>query len=218
MDLKACIFDLDGVIVDTAKYHYLSWKRLADEIGLDFDHSINEQLKGVSRMKSLDTILAKGELQLDEGKKFSLATRKNDWFIEYLNSMSSNEILPGIPQFLDYLENEGIKKAIGSASKNARLALEKIDLIDRFDVIVDGNMVANAKPDPEVFLLAARKMYVDPQKCIVFEDAVAGVKAAHNGSMLCIGIGSPEILGEADFVISTFEGLELKKLIANKLE
>ncbi len=216
MDFKACIFDLDGVIVDTAKYHYLSWKRLADEIGLDFNHSINEQLKGVSRMKSLDTILAQGKLHFNEGKKFSLATRKNDWFIEYLNNMSSNEILPGILQFLDYLDGEGIKKAIGSASKNARLALEKIDLIDRFDVIVDGNMVDKAKPDPEVFLLAAQKMYVEPRKCIVFEDAVAGIKAAHNGSMLCVGIGNPEVLSEADFVIRTFEGLDLKNLLSNK--
>jgi len=218
MDLKACIFDLDGVIVDTAKYHYLSWKRLADEIGLNFNHTINEQLKGVSRMKSLDTILAQGELKLNESKKFSLATRKNDWFIEYLNSMSANEILPGISQFLNYLEERGIKKAIGSASKNARLALEKIGLINRFDVIVDGNMVVNAKPDPEVFLMAAKRMNVDPQQCIVFEDAVAGVKAAHNGSMVCVGIGNKEVLAEADFVIGSFEGLDLKRLLSDKQE
>ncbi len=213
MDLMACIFDLDGVIVDTAKYHFLSWKRLADELGVEFDELVNEKLKGVSRLESLENILSRGNLKFNEAKKLSLATRKNDWFIEYLIKMSKDEILPGVSEFLDSLDRSGIKMAVGSASKNARLALDKINLIDRFDTIVDGNMVTKAKPDPEVFLLAADKLGVDPKNCIVFEDAVAGIQAAHNGSMLCVGVGKSEVLLEADYVISTFAGFNINKLL-----
>jgi len=167
----------------------------------------------VSRLESLETILSKGNLEFNEAGKLSLATRKNDWFIEYLIKMSQDEILPGVSEFLDSLDRNGIKKAIGSASKNARLALEKINLTDRFDAIVDGNMVSKAKPDPEVFLLAADKLGIDPKNCIVFEDAVAGIQAAHNGSMLCVGVGNPVVLFEADYVISTFAGFNVNKLV-----
>ena len=209
MDLKACIFDLDGVIVDTAKYHFFAWKKLADQIGAHFDHELNEQLKGVSRMKSLEMILHAADASLSEGEKMELAEKKNMWFVEMVNRMTSEEILPGIEVFLDKLEEEGIQKAVGSASKNAKLALGKTGLIDRFDYIVDGTMVEEAKPNPEVFLRAAKYIQVDPGSCVVFEDAIAGVRAAHNGGMKCIGVGDQKTLLEADLVIQSFEKLDL---------
>jgi len=212
MDLKACIFDLDGVIVDTARYHYLAWAQLADQIGVDFNESINEQLKGVSRMTSLQMILDRSGFEISQKEKEDLAEQKNKWFIEMVNRMTSSEILPGIETFLVKLEKEGIRKAVGSASKNARLALQKTGLLDRFEIIVDGTMVQKAKPDPEVFMQAARKLGINPQNCIVFEDAIAGVKAAHNGGMKCIGIGKKDDLSEADLVIKSFEHINLEQV------
>ena len=212
MDLRACIFDLDGVIVDTARYHFLAWKKLSDEIGVHFDHSINEQLKGVSRMRSLETILNIGGIKLSEEQKLDLAEKKNIWFVEMVNQMTSEEILPGIENFLSKLEIEGILKAVGSASKNAKLALGKTDLLHRFEYIVDGTMVKKAKPNPEVFLKAAKEINVPPENCVVFEDAIAGVRAAHNGGMKCIGVGEQKSLNEADLVIQSFEHLDLDRV------
>ncbi len=212
MDLRACIFDLDGVIVDTARYHFLAWKKLSDEIGVHFDHSINEQLKGVSRMRSLETILNIGGIKLSEEQKLDLAEKKNIWFVEMVNQMTSEEILPGIENFLNKLEIEGILKAVGSASKNAKLALGKTNLVHRFEYIVDGTMVKKAKPNPEVFLKAAKEINVPPENCVVFEDAIAGVRAAHNGGMKCIGVGEQKSLNEADLVIQSFEHLDLDRV------
>jgi len=212
MDLRACIFDLDGVIVDTARYHFLAWKKLSDEIGVYFDHSINEQLKGVSRMQSLETILNIGGIKLSEEQKLDLAEKKNIWFVEMVNQMTSEEILPGIENFLSKLEIEGILKAVGSASKNAKLALGKTNLEHRFEYIVDGTMVKKAKPNPEVFLKAAKEINVPPENCVVFEDAIAGVRAAHNGGMKCIGVGEQKSLNEADLVIQSFEHLDLDRV------
>ncbi len=207
MILKACIFDLDGVIVDTAKYHFLAWKKLADQLGVKFTPASNESLKGVSRMESLGTILKSGNITLGQQEREELAAKKNDWFVEYLNNMSANEILPGVIAFLDDLDFNHVGKAIGSASKNAGLALRKIGLADRFDLIIDGTMVSRAKPDPEVFLKAATGLRLPPEQCLVFEDARAGIQAAHNGKMKCVGVGSPEILGEADLVIDSFSNI-----------
>jgi beta-phosphoglucomutase len=210
MDLKACIFDLDGVIVDTAKYHFQSWNRLASELNIAFNEEINEGLKGVSRMKSLQTILSLGNRSLPEEEMTALATRKNDWFIEMVDQMTPEEILPGVTDFLDELDRNGIIYAVGSASKNARRALEKVHLLNRFHSIVDGTMVENAKPDPEVFLLAADLMGIRPENCVVFEDAKAGVEAAQNGGMRCIGIGDSLTLQDADLVIDDFTSLSVK--------
>lgn len=213
MIMKACIFDLDGVIVDTAKYHFLAWKKLADQLGVNFTYADNERLKGVSRMESLETILKSGNITLGEQEKEELAAKKNNWFVEYLDNMSANETLPGVVSFLDDLDNNRIRKAIGSASKNAVLALRKIGLEDRFDLIIDGTMVSRAKPDPEVFLKAATGLGLAPGQCLVFEDAHAGIQAAHNGKMKCVGVGNPDILGEADVVIDSFSNINWKTIL-----
>jgi len=206
MVFRGCIFDLDGVIVDTARYHFLAWKKLADKLGIPFTEEDNEELKGVSRIQSLETILEMGGKQASDAEKVEFASMKNLWFVNYLKNMTRKETLAGVLTFLDDLEKNGIRKAIGSASKNARLALENIGLIDRFDKVIDGTMVSRAKPDPEVFLLAAEGLGLPPEECIVFEDAVAGIAAAHNGNMKCIGIGDAIVLHEAEAVVDSLNG------------
>lgn len=212
--IKGVIFDLDGVIVDTAKYHYLAWKRLAKELGFIFEETDNERLKGVSRMASLDILLEVGKMNFSDDEKIKLAQKKNKWYVEYISFMSSEEILPGVNEFLDELKNAKIKTAIGSASKNTMTILERIKLKDIFDAVVDGNKVNKAKPDPEVFLTSALELGIIPDECIVFEDAAAGIEAAKNGGMRCVGVGSAEILGEADLVISNMKEISLSKLIS----
>ena len=199
-ELRAAIFDLDGVIVDTAKYHYLAWKRLAHEHGSDFTEMDNERLKGVSRMRSLEILLEVGGLVFDEGTKEKMAAQKNEWYVEYIRHMDASEILPGAQQYLEVLRARGVKTALGSASKNASLILERLGIAGLFDVMIDGNKVSKAKPDPEVFLLAASKLGVPPARCVVFEDAEAGIEAALRAKMGVVGIGKPAILKEADIV------------------
>ncbi|HWV14584.1 MAG TPA: beta-phosphoglucomutase [Cellvibrio sp.] len=212
--IKCCIFDLDGVIVDTAKYHYLAWKRLANSLGFDFTEEDNEHLKGVSRIESLKLILKLGAKELDSEAFEQALVNKNAWYLEDINKIGPEEILPGVNEFLTSVRAKGIKTALGSASKNAVLILERIGLLDQFDAIVDGNKVANAKPDPEVFLNAAREVGIDPVDCIVFEDAVAGVQAALNAKMKCVGIGEPEVLGHANLVIANFKNTTIDALVA----
>jgi len=213
MEFKACIFDLDGVIVDTARYHYLAWKRLANELGFEFSVIENESLKGVSRMTSLDILLDIGNITVSKEIKIELANKKNRWFVDYIMSMTPDEIFPGIKTFINELKNENIKIILGSASKNAKTILQKINIIHLFDYIVDGNMVKHAKPDPEVFLKGAEGAEVLPSHCIVFEDAIAGVQAAHNAGMKCIGVGDPQILNTAEMVIKDFNNISTKTVI-----
>src|SRR5664279_5041885 len=189
MRTSACIFDLDGVIVDTARYHFMAWKRLADQLGIHFTEEDNERLKGVSRIASLDIILEIGNVHADENQKHEFATRKNQWYVEYISKMTPDEILPGSVDFIKELRTAGIRVAIGSASKNTPMILERVGILDLFDAVADGNIVKKAKPDPEVFLKAAELVGVKPELCVVFEDAVAGVQAALNAGMICIGIG-----------------------------
>jgi beta-phosphoglucomutase len=214
MRIKACIFDLDGVIVDTAKYHFLAWKRLTDQLGINFTEEDNERLKGVSRMASLEIILEIGNKELSESKKLEYATVKNDWYVDYITTMTPAEILPGCVEFIRELRKAGIKVAVGSASKNTPVILKTVGIADLFDAVADGNNIKMAKPDPEVFLKAAELVGVEPSRCIVFEDAVAGVKAALNAGMMCIGIGSPETLKEAHFVVPGLYEMNLEKLKA----
>lgn len=215
--IKACLFDLDGVIVDTAKYHYLAWKRLANELGFDFTEQHNERLKGVSRMRSLEILLEVGNKSYPLSEMEKMAARKNEWYVEFISKIEPDEILPGAEAFLNELKSKGIKTALGSASKNAPLILERIGLTKIFDAVIDGTKVSKAKPDPEVFLKGAQELGVEPESCIVFEDAQAGIEAAKNGNMLCVGVGSPENLSGYDYLISGFEGITfdflLKKLI-----
>lgn len=218
MNKKAIIFDLDGVIVDTAKYHYLAWKSLANELGFDFTETQNELLKGVSRVKSLEILLDIGKVKLSDEKKEALLIEKNKEYLEEVNKMTADEILPGISALLNFLDKENIKYALGSASKNAPLILKKVGLYNRFSAIVDGNDVSKAKPDPEVFLIAAKKLNANPKDCIVFEDAIAGVKAANTVGMVSIGIGDKETLRKADYVFSDTSKIEMgliKQLLNN---
>jgi len=200
--INAVIFDLDGVIVDTARFHYLAWKRLANELGFDLSVEENEKLKGVSRMRSLEIILQLGGIALSKEEKLKLADKKNGWFVEYLKQMKPDEIFPGVKDLLHDLRKKGLKIALASSSKNAPMVLELLNIQQEFDAVVDGNMVKESKPDPEVFLKAASMVGVAPEHCLVFEDAEAGVEAALRAGMKCIGIGSPDQLGKAHKVIS----------------
>ena len=216
MSKKAFIFDLDGVIVDTAKYHFLAWKKLANSIGVDFTEHQNEQLKGVSRVKSLEKILAWGNKSVSEDEFMKLMAIKNDDYLGYIETMDDSEILPDVNKVLDFLSENHQMIALGSASKNARMILKKVNILDKFEVIVDGNDVSKAKPDPEVFLNAAKRLNCDPKNSIVFEDAVAGVQAANIANMISIGIGDKETLKEADYVFKDFTQISeefLKELI-----
>lgn len=202
--IKACLFDLDGVVVDTAKYHYLAWNRLANSLGFTFSQVDNERLKGVSRMQSLEILLSIGKVKSSEKEKFKMAQEKNDWYVEYISKLDESEILPGVKNFLIELRQNGIKIALGSASKNSMMILNNLNLTSYFDAIVDGNKVSKAKPDPEVFLLGARELKVQPSECVVFEDAQAGIDAARAANMKVIGIGQKGVLVNADKI---FEGL-----------
>jgi len=199
---KGALFDLDGVIVDTAKYHYLAWKRLADELGFEFTEEHNEKLKGVSRMRSLEILLEIGGLSSTDVEKLAMAEKKNNWYVEYIKIMDKSEILKGAREYLLKLRKEGIKIALGSASKNAPMILQNLEITELFDAIIDGNKVSKAKPDPEVFLLGAKELGLEPADCIVYEDAEAGIEAARRAGMGTIGIGKKDILKEADMVVS----------------
>lgn len=214
--IKAAIFDLDGVIVDTAKYHYLAWRRLAGELGFEFDEVHNERLKGVSRMRSLEILLEVGGLmgRFTAEQMTAMADRKNGWYLEYVAAMTPAEILPGVLEFLDSVRAAGVRVALGSASRSAKMVLELVGIADRFDAVIDGNLVSRAKPDPEVFVLGADTLGVQYADCMVFEDAAAGVEAAHRAGMRCVGVGSAEMLSAADMVISTFVGLTLDQISA----
>ena len=212
MNIRGAIFDLDGVIVDTAKYHYRAWRRLARELGFEFTEQDNERLKGVSRMRSLDILLEAGGFGPDafsEARKEEMAARKNGWYVEYISRMTPREILPGVLSFLEQVRADGVRTALGSASKNTVIILDRLKIGALFDAVVDGTMVQRTKPDPEVFLTCASMLGggILPAECVVFEDAEAGIEAARAGGMHCVGIGSPEILREADQVVPGFAGI-----------
>ncbi|MNO87276.1 Beta-phosphoglucomutase [compost metagenome] len=210
--IQACLFDLDGVLVDTAKYHFLAWERLANELGFSFTEKDNERLKGVSRMASLEILLSVGNIQLDELTKMTLAEKKNSWYVDYISKMDDTEILPGALAFLQELKQHGIKIALGSASKNAMTILNNANLVPYFDAIIDGTKTTNAKPDPEVFILGAKEVHIAPEHCVVFEDAEAGIEAAIRGGMRTIGIGSADTLTLADYVVSSLAEMSVEKL------
>lgn len=210
MNTKGFIFDLDGVIVDTAKYHFLAWKKLANSIDVDFTETQNEQLKGVSRVKSLEKILSWGNKTISEDEFMALMAKKNDDYLSYIDKMGESEILPDVPKILNHLNENNQGVALGSASKNARKILQKVNLISNFQAIVDGNDVSKAKPDPEVFLIGAKALNQKPENCIVFEDSVAGIQAANNANMISIGIGDKTVLSEADYVFKDFTEISIE--------
>lgn len=204
MKTKAFIFDLDGVIVDTAKYHFLAWQKLAESLGITFTHEDNEQLKGVSRVRSLELILGLGNVEATEAQKEEWLVQKNEDYLGYINKMDDSEILPGVMKVLEFLKANNQPIILGSASKNARPILEKVNILHYFDDIVDGNDVSNAKPDPEVFLVGAKKANQANENSIVFEDSVAGVQAANVAGMISVGIGEASVLNEAKYNFNDF--------------
>jgi len=209
---KACLFDLDGVLVDTAGYHFKAWRKLANKLGFDFTEVQNEELKGISRMESLNKILGWGGISLSETEKEALATAKNNDYVAMISTMTPAEVLPGAVRFLKDIKAAGYRIALGSASKNAGLILARTGLESFFDAIVDGNRVSRSKPDPEVFLAGARMLQVEPEQCIVLEDAVAGIEAARRAGMKAIGIGDAAVLQEADIVVPGLDRLTVARL------
>lgn len=212
--MKAVIFDLDGVIVDTAKYHYLAWSNLAKELGFTFTKENNELLKGVSRIRSLEILLEIGNVSLSQEDFDLYADKKNKEYVKLIEQLTPKDILPGVKTFILKLKENNILISLGSASKNALFILNHLSLTEYFDSIVDGTHVSKAKPDPEVFTTAAQNLKVKPEECVVFEDAAAGVEAGKNAGMRVIGVGDKSILSKADMVISTFENLSLDCLEA----
>ncbi len=212
-DKIGCLFDLDGVLVDTAVYHYKAWKALANRLGFDFTEAQNEHLKGVNRMRSLDMILNWGKVTKSEAEMLELAAGKNAEYVEMISKMTAAEVLPGTLQLLDQLKAAGIKIALGSASKNSGLILERTNLAHYFDAIIDGNHVNASKPDPEVFLKGAEALGLEPANCIVFEDAQAGVQAAINGGMKVVGVGQQNNLEGANLVIKDLSEISVSQII-----
>lgn len=213
--IKACIFDLDGVIVDTAHYHFLAWKRLAQELGFELTPHDNERLKGVSRMQSLDIILQLGGIKASDHDRELMAYKKNSWFVDYVERMMPEEIFPGVKQLIRDLKKSGIKVGLASSSKNAKTVIQLLHIQNDFDAVVDGTMISKSKPDPEIFLLTAQKLDVPPDECLVFEDAEAGVEAALAAGMKCVGVGDVKQLGRAHEVVgktADFGIIEIAKL------
>lgn len=212
MAIQACIFDLDGVIVDSAKYHFESWKRLADELEINFTEADNEKLKGVSRADSLDRILTLGGKELSSDEKQVLMDRKNEWYLEFIDRMEHDEILPGIRDFFEALRNAELKIALGSSSKNARRILNRLDLNKYFDAIVDGTDVSRSKPDPEVFNKGSEALNIAPEFCVVVEDSNAGIEAALKGGFQAIGINLDQNVHGIKITLPDTRGLSLALL------
>jgi beta-phosphoglucomutase len=200
--IKGAIFDLDGVLVDTAKYHYKAWKKLASELGFEFTEKDNERLKGVSRLESLDILLEIGGFHMSEDLKNALAQVKNDWYVQLISKIREDEMLRGAREYLEKLKKQGVKIALGSASKNSGIILKALNIESLFDEIVDGTMITKSKPDPQIFLLGAKKLGLSPSDCAVYEDSLAGIKAAKKAGSLAVGIGSQSNLPIADFVVA----------------
>ncbi len=213
MTIQAVIFDLDGVIVSTDEYHYLAWQQLADEEGIYFDRSINERLRGVSRMECVEILLEQSEKTYSEAQKSEMATRKNNYYLDYLDDLSAEHILPGVMDLFKQLRANDIKIAVGSSSRNSPAILEKIGLSDYFDATADGNEISKSKPDPEVFLLAAEKLGVNPEFCLVVEDAVAGVEAGINAGMKVLAVGSASEEKRAHFCAENVDSITIEDLL-----
>lgn len=214
--ITCCIFDLDGVVVDTARYHYQAWAELARELGFEFTPAQGEATKGVSRMASLDIVLRAGGLEerFSAAEKERMAVRKNARYLALISAMTPGELLPGVKAFLHALKAHGIKVVLGSASKNAGVILDRCGIRDLFDVIVDGTLVSNAKPDPEVFLLGAQLAHERPAHCVVFEDAEAGIEAATRAGMRSVGLGGSPSLSAAAMQLISFKGFTLDNLLS----
>ncbi len=207
MKYKAIIFDLDGVICHTDQYHFLAWKTLADELGIPFDQSINNRLRGISRMDSLEIILESYIGSVSEAEKFQYAEKKNNYYKQYLKQMSPKDLSPVTKSTLDLLKSKGYRMAIGSSSKNARYILERLGLESYFDAVSDGTNITRSKPDPEVFLKASEFLGLEPSACLVVEDAKAGIDAAAAGGMDSAAIGDAAGYHIATYTLTSFSDL-----------
>jgi beta-phosphoglucomutase len=212
ISIKACLFDMDGVIVDTARFHFLAWQRLAESLSIPFTEVENEQLKGVSRVDSLERILSWGGLTLNNEKKLELMELKNRWYLEYAEAVGPSDLMPGVLNLLQELQQQGVKIGLGSSSKNAIMILDRLGIQSFFDVIIDGNKTHLSKPHPEVFERGARELKLQPSEIVVFEDASSGVAAAKAGGFYCIGIGDPEVLAAADAVVPDLNGMSIARM------
>ena len=207
------IFDLDGVIVSTDDCHTRAWKRLAEEEGIPFDGGSSDELRGVSRMESLEIILKQAKRTYSEEEKKALAARKNDYYVAFISKLSPDDILPGVPGILTLLRNKGVRVAIGSSSRNTPLILRKIGLENAFDAVADGNGITHSKPDPEVFLLAARLLGIPPERCLVVEDADAGIAAAAAGGMKALGVGFAAANMQASYHAQSLADADFEKIL-----
>ncbi len=213
--IRALIFDLDGVIVDTAKYHFIAWKKIAESLKIPFGEIENEKLKGVSRIDSLEKILNWGGITLSKKEKEYWLDIKNKFYLNCISKISSDELLPGISKLIRQSKQCGFKIALGSASKNAILILKKVNLINSFDEIVDGTIVTLSKPNPEVFLRGAELLNLLPEQCLVFEDAQSGIFAAKNARMKCVAVGDTINLVGAEVVVESLEQIsDIKSFIS----
>ncbi|MEM9546360.1 MAG: beta-phosphoglucomutase [Bacteroidota bacterium] len=210
--IKGYIFDLDGVIVDTAKYHYNAWRKLANSLGFDVTEEQNENLKGVSRLESLEYILSIGNLHFSDKKKAEMSELKNSWYVDSISNMDKSELLPGSEDLIKEIKAAGLSVSLGSASKNSQRILKATDLIGYFDAIIDGTKTTESKPHPQVFLMGAEALNLSPEECIVFEDSINGIKAANAGGFVSIGVGDASILHEANVVIPSLDGVTIKSL------
>lgn len=212
--IKACLFDLDGVLVDTARYHFIAWKRLSESLGVPFTEHDNEQLKGVSRVESLEYILRKGKLHADDEHKQQWMDTKNKWYLELVSTMHPDELLPNVRNFLKELKDAGYLIGLGSSSKNAQMILDKTGITPFFDTVVDGRHTTHSKPHPEVFVKGAHNLGVLPSETVVFEDALSGIDAALSGGFYAIGLGQPEVLKKAHWVIPSLQTFNLSQLVS----
>lgn len=213
--VEAIIFDLDGVITDTAKYHYLAWKELGNKINIEIDEKVNESLKGISRMESLEKILLYGDRQneFSHSQKLDMANQKNEHYKSLIEKLTPKDILPGIELLLENIKDKSIKIGLASASKNALSILKNLDIMDYFDFIADASMCENGKPAPDIFLMAAKGLGVDPKKCIGIEDASAGVEAINNACMYSIGVGDFKVLSKANYVVDSTNDLNIDNIL-----
>ena len=212
MKISGCIFDMDGVIVDSAKHHFTAWKILSDELSIPFTLDDNKLLKGLSRIDSLEKILSLGLLELDSNTKLRLMEKKNSIYLDLVSSIDEQDILPGVHDLILELKREGVGVCLGSSSRNATVILKNLNLFKIFDGVVDGNHITLSKPDPEVFFKASEILGISPSECVVFEDAASGVEAALSGGFFVLGIGDSSELSRAHSVVSDLSGMSLKKL------
>ncbi|MBC3765235.1 beta-phosphoglucomutase [Neptunicella marina] len=214
MAINAFIFDLDGVLTDTAEYHYLAWSALANELAVPFDRDDNEQLKGVDRMGSLDYILKKGNVNLTEQQKLTLADKKNLHYQQLINDMSPKDLFEGVTELFAQLKQQNINIGLASASKNAQMVLERLGIADQFDYVADAAKVAQGKPHPEIFLTVAEAFFLPADQCVGIEDSIAGLQSIVSAKMHSVGIGQPEVLYQADVVYADIKSFNLQQVLA----